>query len=102
MSRFVPNPGFRRELQADPRFAKGIAFITTGVAEQIEAAAEPFRASGYFVRHVRARRNRVLLRDPFAHLVELGSANNPPQANARRGVRAAGLRFADDGRKQAD
>lgn len=35
--------------------------------------------------------------DIAAHLIEYGSKNNPPYAPLRRGVTAAGLRFADIG-----
>jgi hypothetical protein len=101
-TRYIPNPDFRRELEATAEFKKGQAVITSGVAAEIKAAAEPFRHTGYFISKIRARRNRVELRDSFTHLSEFGSVNNPPQANVRRGVTAAGLRFEDDGPKQAD
>lgn len=102
MARFVPNPAFRQELEAAAEFQTGMAVITGEVAASIKTAAEPFRRTGYFIRKIDARRNLVLLRDPFAHLVEFGSVNNVPQGNARRGVLALGLRFRDDGPKQAD
>lgn len=100
MARFVPDPTFRRQLEAEPEFVKGMTFVTGGVAASIKTAAEPFRHTGYFIRHIRARRNHVELRDPFWHLSEYGSIHNPPQANARRGVNSLGMRFQDDGPKQ--
>lgn len=39
---------------------------------------------------------RVVNWDALFHLVEWGSANNPAYAPLRRGVLAAGLRFAED------
>ena len=102
MARFVPNPAFRQELEAQAEFQKGIAVVTGEVAASIKLAAEPFRHTGYFIRKIKTRRNAVLLQDNFTHLVEFGSVNNPPQGNARRGVNALGLRFQDDGPKQAD
>jgi len=39
---------------------------------------------------------RVINTDPFFHLVEWGSVNNPPYAPLRRGVTAAGLRLDED------
>jgi hypothetical protein len=101
-TRFIPNPGFRRELEAGPEFTSGMKRITVTVAEEIKLAAEPFRDTGHYIKSVKARKNRVHLEPHFAHLAEYGSVHNPPQANARRGVKAAGLRFADDGPKQAD
>lgn len=101
-TRFVPNPTFRRDLEREPEFVKGTAQITATVAESIKAAAEPFRDTGKYIRSMEQQGNRVYLEPHFAHIIELGSVNNPPQANVRRGVRTAGLRFEDTGPKQAD
>lgn len=53
--------------------------------------------SGYYMRRfqVRKYRNgyRVVNVDPFAHLVEWGSVNNPAYAPIRRAVRTSGLRY---------
>jgi hypothetical protein len=53
--------------------------------------------SGYFVRHFRVRKYRYWYRlqndDPFAHLVEWGSVNNPTYAPIRRAIRASRLRY---------
>lgn len=38
--------------------------------------------------------------DPFWHLIEFGSVNNPPYAPMRRAVLRRGLRFRDTGRNQ--
>jgi len=57
--------------------------------------AAPPHETGYFDRRVRARRSRVVLLDPFWHLIEYGSVNNPAYAPVRRSVRAVGLRFED-------
>lgn len=101
-TRFVPNPAFRRELEAEPEFVNGVTFVTEEVAVSIQTAAEPFRHTGRTIRAMQTRPQRIYLEPHFGHLAELGSVNNPPQANVRRGVKAAGLRFADDGPKQAD
>ena len=102
MARFVPNASFRRELEAEPEFTKGMAVITGEVAASIKAAAEPFRKSGRTVRGINARGSRIHLEPHFGHLAELGSVNNPPQRNVLRGVKAAGLRFEDTGPHEAD
>lgn len=102
MTRFIPNPTFKQEMVGDPEFRRGMAQITARVAESIQAAAAPFRDTGAYMREIGpvpetvAGQHRVALPRHIWHIVELGSVNNPPQANVRRGVRAAGLRFEDD------
>lgn len=100
--RFLPNPNFRRELEAEPAYQRGVAEITGEVAAAIKSAAEPWRNTGYYIRRINAHRNTVRFGDPFWHLSEYGSIHNPPQGNARRGVNALGMRFQDDGPKQAN
>ncbi len=102
MARFVRNPGFEAELRREPEFTQGMARETVVVADAIKAAARPFRDTGNYIDKVETRGTRVHLEPHFAHLIELGSVNNPPQANVRRGVTAAGHRFEDDGPRQAD
>lgn len=43
--------------------------------------------------------NLVGNEDPFFHLIEWGSVNNPVYAPLRRAARALGLRFEDTGRQ---
>ncbi len=102
MARFVSNPGFKRELQAEPEFTQGMARETAVVADAIKTAARSFRDTGNYIDKVQSRGSRVHLEPHFAHIIELGSVNNPPQANVRRGVAASGHRFVDDGPQQAD
>lgn len=102
MARFVPNPSFKTEIQQERPFRRGMRTITVTVAESIKVAAEPFRDTGNYIGRVGVRDTNVELEKHFAHIMEYGSVNNPPQANARRGVTAAGLRFEDDGRHQAE
>lgn len=89
--RFVKNPGFDRELQSEPEFVSAMRSITQNVADEARLAAP--RHTGYYVRHLHARENLVYTDDPFGHLIEWGSRNNPVYAPLRRGVRAAGLRL---------
>lgn len=93
--RFIANPAFKQEIQRTPEFEDGIEQTTVRVADAIQTAAQPFRDTGHFIRNVRVSKGRVYLEPHFAHLPEYGSVNNPPQANVRRGVAAAGLRFED-------
>lgn len=94
---FRANPNAERELRAQPAFKAHMRTTTTAVAVEIKTAAPRGsgpKAGGY-KRRVRPRGTRVIVGDPFWHLVEYGSRNNPPYAPVRRGVRAAGLRFED-------
>ncbi|MEA2689625.1 MAG: hypothetical protein QOD51_2232, partial [Candidatus Eremiobacteraeota bacterium] len=86
---------FEQELRGQPVFQTGLVERAAALAVFIRAAAEPARNTGYYIRRVVPVRNRVQIRDPFGHLSEYGSKNNPPYAPARRGVRASGLRFED-------
>jgi hypothetical protein len=95
-ARFVKNPRFEQELQAEPDFKAHMVTTTGLVAEAITEAAP--RKTGYFRRRIRARGTTIRFLDVFWHLVEYGSKNNPAYAPIRRGLRAAGLRF-DDPRK---
>lgn len=70
--------------------------LTKVVESSIVFMAFPFRDSGNYIDRISTRGTRVLLEHHFAHLMEYGSANNPPQANARRGVLAAGMRWDGD------
>lgn len=104
-TRFIPNPAFRAEIQQEAPFRRGMAGVTVGVAESIKVAAEPFRDTGNFIGRVGVRRGhptQVQTESHFSHILEWGSRNNAPQGNVRRGVIAAGWRYADTGPKQAD
>lgn len=92
MSRpFRARKTFTKEVRGQPEFQAGLR-ERAKVLAAVVIAAPPY-ATGYFDRRVKARRNRVVLLDPFWHLVEYGSANNPPYAPVRKSVRALGMRF---------
>lgn len=93
--RFRPDPTFRQQLEAEAEFQGGMARITVEVSEAIKTAAAPFRHTGHYIGSIEPRATRVYLEPHFAHIIEYGSINNSPQANVRRGVAAAGLRFED-------
>lgn len=88
---YEPNPLFEEEVQTQADFQKGMRSITKGVAASVRAVSP--RQTGYYERRVKARGTRVRALDPFWHLVEYGSKNNPPYRPMTRGVRAAGLRY---------
>lgn len=91
--RFEKNPAFQREFEATAEYQAALEAITVALKELVVAAALPFRATGYFIRHLGVRGNRVLSGDPFTHLIEFGSVNNPPYAPLRTGAMNAGMRY---------
>jgi hypothetical protein len=91
MTRFERNPAFLTELQNEREFVAHMRASTTQVAAAIREQAP--KQTGYYRRHVVPRGTQVRLEDPFWHLVEYGSRNNPAYSPARRGVIAAGLRL---------
>jgi hypothetical protein len=100
--RFRPNPRAEQGIRRQPEFKADMAERTRLVAATIRFVALPFRNTGYFIQHIEVRGNRVLFQDVFWFLSEFGSVHNPPQRNALRGVRAAGLRFEDHGVSDAE
>lgn len=82
-------------LATDPTMQTLLRGRTEAVTTQAEANA-PVK-TGYFRRHFEMRPYRGGFRvwdtDPFAHLVEWGSINNPAYAPIRRAVRSSGLRY---------
>lgn len=99
---FRPNPRAEAGIQRQSEFKAGMAEKTRLVAATIRFMALPYRETGYYIQHIEVRGTMIRFEDPFWHLSEYGSRNNPPQRNALRGVRAAGLRFEDAGVDQAE
>jgi hypothetical protein len=97
-TRFKRNPLLEKQLAATPQARKAIH----DAAKPALAAAEhatPVGATGAAQRSltlvIDADGVRLQSTDPFWHLIEFGSRNNPAYAPMRRGVRAAGLRLDD-------
>lgn len=103
------NRAFTAEVQREPDFIAHMALLAEHTAKEVERIA-PKRTT-YYARHIepyirtqvtQVRNARipagfhVLSTDPFGHLVEAGSVNNPPYSPLRRGARAAGLRLVED------
>lgn len=99
---FRPNPRATAGIQRQLEFKAEMAERTRLVAATIRFMALPYRETGYYIQHIEVRGTTIRFEDPFWHLSEYGSRNNPPQRNALRGVRAAGLRFVDAGADKAD
>jgi hypothetical protein len=94
--RFDANPGFEREIQADPDYQAGI----TRVAEEARTVVEQLthhimpRYRTRMIRLVREGGETFVVNTNYGgHLDEWGSIHNPPYAPMRRGIRAAGLRL---------
>ena len=86
--RFRATPGFERRFRVNPRDMAKVARV---VAESVRQATPD--GTGAAKRSIRAAGDRVVSTDPFFHLIEWGSVNNPAYAPFRRGIRAAGLRL---------
>lgn len=91
MARFVPIPGAIQKLMRGPEATAHMALVARGIAAEVRAAAP--RHTGDYERSIQTDGDVVYSDDPFAHLIEWGSANNPPYAPLRRGTLAAGLRL---------
>lgn len=89
---FRSNPSAAREIANDPEFQAGIARLARAGTGDVQQAA-PAGGTGYYRRHIRSSGTRIQLTDPFWHLIEFGSVNNPAYAPLRRGLRASGLRL---------
>lgn len=106
MSRFRRNAGLEHELRATSEFRRELARAAEPARARAEGFAKaasgpwlPRRGSGTnqtIVVDISADGVRLVNLDHAAHLLEWGSANNPPHAPLRRGVRAAGLRLEEN------
>ena len=85
------NPNLERDIKATKEYAAAMAQAAAAVVLTVEALAP--NVTGAYQRSIRATENRIETTDSFGHLIEFGSANNPPYAPLRTGVRAAGLRL---------
>jgi hypothetical protein len=95
MTSFVHNPAFAAELAASPTMQTALSAAAVVIAGEIRRAAPIGQGpdAGHYKRSIRSKGPVVYSTDPFAHLVEWGSVNNPAYAPLRRGVLAAGLRL---------
>lgn len=96
--RFKRNRRMDEQLKARPQYGAALEQLAQPAAQAARMIA-PKRTRRGYATTIRVQRAglevRLISTDPFAHLVEWGSANNPPYAPLRRGVRAAGLRLIE-------
>lgn len=94
---FRPDPRWRDKLEGSDVAAGVLEGVARTLVKPAIEAATPRGASGQAHRSVRVDRDgdtvRILSTDPFWHLIEWGSVNNPAYAPMRTGARAAGLRL---------
>lgn len=96
MASFRANPAFDEEMQAEPRFQKGMREIGNGVARKADQLAHRImpRHRTAEIRVVREGSEIFVVNTSHGgHIDEFGSQNNPAYSPIRRGVRAAGLRL---------
>lgn len=78
----------------EPEQTRLLGIVADEIADTAKTVA-PDR-SGYYKKHMGTRRFRDWYRventDPFAHLVEWGSKNNPAYAPIRTAIREVGVR----------
>lgn len=96
---FIPNPGFGKELMAEEEFRAQLGKVqgqaVKTLASQLAPRGDTGKTARSFIVVDEDGEVRVGNTDPFFHLTEWGSVNNPPYAPLRRAVTAAGLRLAE-------
>lgn len=95
---FIPNPEMIEELMAEEGFRHQLGRVQGEAIKERASQLSPRgtgRTARSFVVVDEDGEIRVGNTDPFFHLTEWGSVNNPPYAPLRRGVTAAGLRLTE-------
>lgn len=96
---FRRNPNFAKEVSREPEMGEALEASAQAVA-RLAAGLSPHGTGATARSFVVAREgDKVTVgnTDPFFHLTEFGSVNNPPYAPLRRAVRATGLRLEETG-----
>lgn len=94
---FRPDPRWRDKLEGSDVAAGVLEGVARTLVKPAVEAATPRGRSGQAHQSIRVERHgdevRVGSVDPFWHLIEWGSVNNPAYAPLRTGARAVGLRL---------
>lgn len=80
------------------RFEKQVAKAVKAEVQRIAPAGGPARGYRESITVDQHAETKVGSTDPFAHLIEYGSVNNPPYAPLRRAVRNLGLKVKESPR----
>lgn len=91
--KFRRNHAFHQQITRNAIYIEGLDKIAEHLADKTRDATPHGR--GDAKRSISSEDNRVISTDPFWHLIEFGSRNNPAYAPMRRAARAAGLRLDD-------
>jgi hypothetical protein len=95
---FIPDPMFERQIRKEAEYLDGMRTIAEPALSLIEELAPEQSGDYRDTLEVVVEGDGVNLAstDPAGNIIEWGSANNPPFAPIRRGVRAAGLRLDEE------
>ena len=105
--RFKPNPDGIQDLAQSAGVRVHLDRLADSVKERVEAESSSFARTGAYSRSIRTTkaertidgaRVTVYSADPFAHLIEWGSAKNTAYAPLRRATSGLGMRFKEHGR----
>lgn len=88
---FHRNPAVHAEIKAQPSAVAALEEQAAEVARTAKLLAP--RHTGHYARSITRIGTSVGTTDIAGHIVEWGSANNPPYAVLRRAVLAVGLRL---------
>lgn len=92
MSRYAAHVEGLADLATSPALQAAMAAAAREIAAQARRVA-PVGDTGHYKRSLKTKGPIAYTDDPFGHLVEFGSVNNPAYAPLRRATRAAGLRL---------
>jgi hypothetical protein len=96
MTRFVFNPGFQRQIEAEALHKAAMHELAEKVAENVRQIAP--RHTGAYADSIVVKGSIVATTDFAGHLIEWGGGKTPVYAPLRRGVKAAGLRLRESPR----
>lgn len=92
--RFERNNRTINEIKRQASYEQAVARLAEDVAQNARDVAPVH--TGAYRDSIKTEGSVVYSDDPFGHLVEFGSVNNPAYAPLRRGAEAAGLRIDED------
>lgn len=101
--KFTPNPQFIVQIDTSAEVGQAVGKNADRIASRARALAP--RVTGRFAKSIRSLpssligrqwKGRVITSDPFWHLEEFGSVNNPPHRTFARAAVAAGLEYVDE------
>jgi len=101
--RVTVNSAVIRDLGRRNVLAHAMDAAAAAIEENVREEAESFAATRYFARSIYreiaagSKPARVVSSDPFAHIIEYGSVNNPAYAPFRGALTGRGVRWTEGG-----